>query len=192
MATTDFVTLGNQALSKCGHFDPITNIDTDGTKAANLIKLHYLPILRAVLRAHPWNFATKRATLNQLVAAPAWANYGEIYYQLPTDCLRVLRMQAEDDHFTVEGGVLVYSGSTANIMYTANILDPNLFDDLFSEAYTTMLAATIAPGLTDSEGKVQEILTLYENLNLPLARSINGQERGVRRFGAESFIDSRY
>jgi hypothetical protein len=54
-----------------------------------------------------------------------------------------------------------------------------------------MLAATIAPGLTDSEGKVSELVSLYEKLNMPLARSINGQEMGVRTTQANSFINSR-
>lgn len=190
MATTDFVTLGNRSLSKAGHYDFITSL-TDNTKAASLIAINYIPVLRAMLRAHPWNFATRRATLAPLVATPTWNDNGEQYFQLPSDCVRVLNMQYLDDPFTVEGGMLYYNGTTANILYTAFVSDPSLFDDLFSEAYTTMLAATIAPGLTDSEGKVDELVALYEKLNMPLARSINGQEMGVRTTQANSFINSR-
>jgi hypothetical protein len=190
MATTDFVTLGNRALSKAGHYDFITSL-TDGTKASSLIKINYIPVLRAMLRAHPWNFATKRASLSPLSAQPTWSDGGEQFFQLPADCVRVLQMQYLDDPFKVEGGALYYYGTTANILYTSFVQDPNLFDDLFSEAYTTMLAATIAPGLTDSEGKVSELVSLYEKLNMPLARSINGQEMGVRTTQANSFINSR-
>lgn len=186
---TDFVTLGNKSLSKLGHYDFITSL-TDPTKAAALIAINYESVRDAMLRGHPWNFAVKRATLAPLTTAPVWGD-GSNYFQLPSDCLRVLGMDDCYAQYNVESGMLYFNDTTANILYTARITDPNLFDALFVEAYTTMLAITICPGLTDSEEKMSALVTMYEKLNLPLARSVDGQESGVRQIVSSNFINVR-
>lgn len=186
---TDFVTLGNKALSKCGHYDFITSL-TDNTKAANLLLINYESVRDAMLRAHPWNFATTRATLAPNSTTPIWGD-GSNFFPLPSDCLRVLGTDDPYDVWSVEGGQLYYNDTTVNISYTQRITDPNRFDALFIEAYTTMLAITICPPLTDSDTKLESLMEIYEKLNLPLARSINGQEVGNRIFTATNFLDVR-
>lgn len=57
------VSICNMALSRVGHHTEITASLSENTEAARQCNLHYEPARDALLRSHPWNFATRRTKL---------------------------------------------------------------------------------------------------------------------------------
>ena len=94
------VQICNAALLKLGA-ERINSL-TENNKRARVFNERYNSIRKEVLRAHPWNFAIRRASLAKLPDAPAY-EYGS-QYQLPNDCLRVLETEA--DRLNVTGDFL--------------------------------------------------------------------------------------
>lgn len=82
------VEICNSALIKLGD-DTITSL-TDDSKRARLCNAQFARLRDEVLRAHPWNFAIRRASLAKLSQAPAFEFAAA--FRLPEDpyCLRVL------------------------------------------------------------------------------------------------------
>jgi hypothetical protein len=189
---TSEVQLCNMSLTRLGH-PTITSLDQD-TKGAALCKLHY-PILRdAVLRAHPWNFAIKRAELASL-ASPGIAFEYTAKFALPDDCLKILRTSEDADgmpagvvygypglvgggagySYRVEGKYILTNGTTCKIEYVARITDVAQFDALFVDALSARLTAEIAMAMTDNAKMSEYAMQSYE-AKIREARQIDAQE----------------
>lgn len=185
------------ALTRIGHM-MISNM-SEGTKSAQHCTLHY-PICRdAVLRAHPWNFAIRRATLGLSAVAP---NHEYTYqHVLPDDCLKVIRTDFEANGYSgaavygfpgqmgyssdltpyrIEsaagiGKVLLCDNDTVKIEYIAKITDVAMFDDLFVDVLAQRLAAEIAVAFTDTQTMAKAMWDIYSE-KLREARTIDAQE----------------
>lgn len=180
--------IANAALIKLGQ-ETITSINDESARATICRKL-YPEVRDAVLRAHPWNCAIARASLNQNKQAPA---YGRDYsYQLPTDpyCLRVLDTDDEDDEWMIEGRDLVSDNSSVLIRYVKRIENPGEFDSLLYEAIVHRLACEIAYPTAGSVRKSMEMWKLYA-AKIKEAWGVDGQEgrRGLTQ--ADDLIDVR-
>ena len=121
---TDAVAIANIALNNLG--DKTISDFSDNTAQAFATKTRFSDVVNQVLRAHPWNCATKRATLAKFTVKPTY-NFDHAY-QLPTDALRVLSLYEEVNYdyawkieLIADGEedrlALVTSSSTANITY---------------------------------------------------------------------------
>lgn len=99
MATS--LSICNSALIKLGA-ESISSL-SDNNKRAKLCNAQYEVLKNKVLRAHPWNFAIKRAKLTVNAQEPSWGFYSS--FDLPGDCLRVLETQGRID-FAIEGNLL--------------------------------------------------------------------------------------
>jgi hypothetical protein len=182
---SDETTICNLALGKIGSIR-IMSLD-DATQPARYCKLFYAQGRDEVLRSHAWNFATQRATLSQLAAAPA---FGWGYqYQLPTDCLRVLQLNAFEDRqirppYVVEQGKLLTDQDTANILYTARVEDANLFDPLFIKALSIKIASDIVTPLTGSRAQAAELMQEFEGMLKNLAAAQDAKEDRPKRKAA--------
>jgi hypothetical protein len=194
---TSETSIANLALTRLGH-STITSL-SQGTKAADLCTLHY-PVCRdALLRAHPWNFSIRRATLAQSSTTP---NHEFTYYHvLPIDYLKVIRTDWEAD-FTNSTAVYGFPGmngygseiapyrienvsgvgkciaaneSVVKIEYIAKIEDPELFDALFIDLLAQRLAAEIAMPLTDTQTVAKSMWEIYQT-KLAEARTTDAQE----------------
>lgn len=175
-------TICNLALSKFGA-KRIQSLD-DNSPEARACKLNYAPTRDEVLRAHRWNFAIKRATLSRLADAPpfGWA----AWYQLPSDCLRVLQLNGWETHeqrdrWEVEGGRLLTDEDTVQIKYIARVVDGNLYDSIFVKALACKLAAEICRALTGSNALAGELLSEYERLTSSKARRADAVEARPKR-----------
>lgn len=132
----------NLALARVGHRDgnPLLDYSSDQTKAGRLCRLMYPINVEATLRAHRWNFATKRATLAKLATAPTYG-YSSAF-QLPVDFLRLAYTQDEeqgyDQDYRIEGRTLLANADTYSIEYVANITDSTQFDAMFADAVATL------------------------------------------------------
>lgn len=169
--------------------DRITSLSEDND-AARLCNSLVDPTRDAVLRAHPWNFAIRRQTLNLLVGAPVW-RFARAF-QLPSDpyCLRVLRTDADlvsGWAWKIEGRQLVTNLSSVKIEYIARITDVASYDSLFLDALTYRMAEKLAFPLTGSFEKAKGFRELYLGV-LTEARSIDGLEGTPEQLTADDLI----
>lgn len=165
----------------------ITSID-QAIEEARILKDIYVDMLREVLSTHPWNFAKKRDTLTELADAPEFGY--DHAYQLPGDCLRVVRMADDDSIFEIESDQLFTDESAAKIEYIAYIVDTTKYSPGFVTAFAARLAAEIASPITDSRTKAVDMLEVYKE-KLALAKSADAQEGTVKVIDESSWIDDR-
>jgi len=161
------VPLCNLSYAALGHKAFIQSID-EASVEARYAKLFYDVARQATLRAHPWNFATGRATLALLDDGPLPWTYK---YALPSGCLKARRIvpgySTEKIPFEValsDDGttrVIHTNQKDAVLVYTHNVENGDLFDALFTDAFTYNLAARLSPTIAPS--KSQEMLTRFIN-----------------------------
>jgi hypothetical protein len=178
----DETSICNLALAKLG-ISPIMAL-TDDSKQAQFCNRFYAQTRDEVLQGHRWNFAMRRAALNQLATAPQseWASA----YQLPVDCLRVVQLNGYEPNerlgeFSVEADHLLTNAEEASIRYIARVEDGSFYHPLFVHALATMLASRLAGPLTGSRNMPQELLQEYEALTGPKARMADAFEERLRR-----------
>lgn len=159
------VDICNMALSHCGISSFISSLD-EASNEARVCALH-LPLVRgAVLQDFPWNFARRRRLLAALAETPP-ANWAYVY-ALPEDCLAALfiavpgmRAPRSDQRIPFEVAandtqrVLYTDQPSAELVYSANVENPTLFDPLFIQALSFALASAIAAPLSVSSGLVK-------------------------------------
>lgn len=180
--------IANAALSLLGE-RRIDSLD-DGTPTANVLKERYPEIRDATLRAHPWNFATKRISLAADATTPDWKY--DRQFTLPTDLLRLLLVNnPEKIPYEVEGRTIVTDlGAPLEIQYTAQITDANQMDVLFREALSAALAADVAEAITGSTSKVEAMLAIRDQ-KIRAARTPDAQEPTPPMFDDGDWLDAR-
>lgn len=192
MSATSDVEICNIALTRIGH-SQISSLD-EGTKAADLCRLHYPRTRDAILRDHPWNFAIRRVTLALESATPN--HEFDYYHTLPADCLKVLRTSWEpegttgaavygfpgihgyagtDVPYRIEGRRLACNETVAKIEYIARIDDTSQFDSLFTDALAQRLAAEVCMALTENQSAAKTMWDIYA-AKVADARSTDAQE----------------
>ena len=195
---TSEVHICNMSLTRLGH-PTITSLDQD-TKGAALCKLHYPVVRDVVMRAHPWNFAIRRAALASDALASIAFEYSN-RFPLPVDCLKVLRT-SEDTYngctqsYRIESNgtsrAILTNATTLSIEYIARITDVSQFDALFVDAVSARLTAEIAMALTDNATMAANAMQSYD-AKLREARQIDAQEGTPREIiDASGWIMARY
>lgn len=177
----------NRSLIKLGA-DLINDINEVNSKNARIAANIYSQVRKEMLRAHPWNFAIRRRILASLTTTPAFGFGYE--YQLPSDCLRIIRLRYSDIPYKVEQGKILCDESTLPLIYIADITDTEQWDPLFAEAYSTKLAAEMCLAVTGSASFVTELNRLYEQ-QLRGARLVDGQEDTADEIIYGTWIDER-
>jgi len=186
------VGIANAALAKLG-FRAIVSFDDDRTEA-RLAKETYADLRDAVLRDHPWNFASRREALPAEATAPAWGyDLSYPWPEAPHYCLRILDIEnIGQQPFKIEGRkILTDVASPLNILYIERITDPNLIDVLFRDTLAARLALEWAEKLTRTTTVQEAMLTLY-SAKLSQARSVDGQEGSREAISEASWIDVRW
>lgn len=134
---------------------------TEGSQSADACNAAYAHVRDSELRAHPWNFAIKRAALAADVSAPLFGYAKQ--YTLPTDCLRVLPPVDYDVDWKIEGRKIITDWTAPlYIRYIAQITDPNEYDRGFIEMFACALALHLCETLTQSNQKIQNIGQMYQ------------------------------
>jgi len=184
------IEIGNLALTYIGE-DPVSNAeyDSNANKAARLIKRLYPHLRDTVLREYPWNCAMKRARLPALADDPVWGP--DKAYQLPTDCIRALRISERAIAFKIEGRILVTNhAAPVDLLYTKRVDDENEFDPLLIEALAARMAHALAFPITQSTTLVNTMWELYRQKVIS-AESMDGQEGTGDALIAEDFLEAR-
>ena len=161
---------------------------TDSTESARILTDVYDMIQDEVLVSHPWNFAIKRVALVELDDAPTF-KYAHAF-QLPADCLRVIRMEDDEDIFERESDTLVTDEGTAKIKYIARITDTTKYTPAFVTTFSQRLAAEIAYPLTQSTTITEAMYKLYLS-KLSTAKGIDAQEGTGQKIEEQSWEEAR-
>jgi len=182
----DNVDVANIGLVQLGA-ETISALDEDSPQAKKINAI-FEYILKEVLRAHPWNFAIARASLAQLTTSP---EFDYTYaFQLPSDCLKVIRLEDTFDDFKIEGDTLVTDASSVNLKYIKYVADPNEWDSGFITAFATRIAAEITFGLTGSLSLQAAKFDEYAR-KLGEARSLDAQEGKASVRNISSWLSDR-
>lgn len=184
MAST--VDICNLGLVKIGE-DPIMDL-TENTKPARLCNLIFSDLRDTLLRSHPWNFAIKRAQLARLPANPIFEFNAQ--FQLPSDCLKVLKTDDDLTPYRIEGKALLVNSEAVKIEYISRIEDTTMFDSLFIEVFSDRIAAYLAFNLSDNTG-LRDSLIAESVRRMKQARSMDGQEGIPRSVEADQWLNSR-
>lgn len=191
------VEIGNLALSKLGDEGEITSLE-ENTRAARAINGCFTAMRDAVLRAHPWNFATRRAQLPALADAVVWGDWTA--FSLPTDFLRLLEVDGtdaqkigafNDPFWQIEGQqILARRGGPLNIRYTARITESGLWDALFAEALACRIAMQVAVRITGNLSAQQQAERMYKAA-LAEAKGVDGQDNPAEELPDSEWFLSR-
>ena len=189
------VQICNSALNQLGAAS-ITAL-TDNSKNARLCNERYNTVRDSVFRSHPWNSLIKRIQLAQNTSTPV---YGFSYqFNLPSDCLRVLTIDAYNSDFKVEGRKILCNESSIKPVYVSQVTDPNEMDVLLRETIAAALAADIAYAITANLQVTKLMQERYE-FKISEARHADASEGynvdpsngQVDQILTEDFINSRY
>lgn len=182
----------NQALSLVGA-GRVTGVD-ESTLEGSQCKLHYLPVLRHMLTAREWSFATKRRELAESTVAPAFG-YSKSF-TLPADCLKVrVCTDASGYQFTdwvVEGKSISLNEAVCFIEYTSYEQDASVYPGPFEQCFVHLLASRLAVPLMQSNSLKETHFAMYERL-MSEASGLDGSQGSPRRIGlrASRLVDVR-
>ena len=185
----------NSALNQLGA-SAITAL-TENSKNGRLCNARYNTVRDSVFRSHPWNSLIKRTSLAADSTAPAW---GFTYaYTLPSDCLRVLVVDAYDTNFKIEGRKVLSTESSIKLVYISRVTDPNEMDVLLRESISAALAADMAYSIT-ANLQIAKLFNEKYQLKLSEARHTDASEGyntdqtlgPTDQVQADDFINSRY
>ncbi len=188
----------NMALTACGTRN-ITSLD-EQSKDARSVVMNYDISRKVLLRMHPWNFATKRKSLNTI--APVAPEFGFANaLPLPDDFVRlhsvydggytVSGTQMAAEWYRVEGLAILTNFSALNLKYVYDCDDVNLYDSLFIESLSLHLAHKIVYLLTGSDTKKE---SLYKEFTLAVqkARFNDSVEDPSEEFDDDVWLASRF
>ena len=189
------VQMCNSALNQLGAAS-ITAL-TDNSKNARLCNERFNTVRDAVFRSHPWNSLIKRLQLAQDATTPA---YGFSYqFTLPSDCVRVLGINAYNSDHKVEGRKILCNEASIKVIYVSQVTDPNEMDVLLRETISAGLAADLAYAIT-ANLQVSKLMQEKYQFKLSEARHADASEGynvdpsngQVDQILTEDFINSRY
>lgn len=181
------VDICNSALIKLGQ--ERINALTDNKKTARLCQEQYPKIVKRMLRAHPWNFGIKRASLAQVDAGLAHGD--ENAFEIPLDCLRILTIN--ESHYykhKVEGRFILADVDIVELRYITENTPEAYYDGCFQEAVACALAADLCYALTQSNTMKQSLLEECKDW-IAQARSFNSMEETPEEMRFDDWDNSR-
>lgn len=178
----------------------ISSLDETESEEARRLQVIWHPTRLSVLREYPWNFAMRIEELSKLANE---STYGWLFaYQYPSDCVRALKLMGPGIKNqqpyrvlqTSQGNSKMIASNIdgAHLEYTANVLDPMLFDPLFVEALAYKLAATLAVVLTENGSLAKNMLGMYAStIEAARVADANEQFQGTTISQSNPYIDCR-
>jgi hypothetical protein len=170
----------------------------DPGKEALLARTAYNETRNEVLRAHPWNCATKRAALVANATAPEWGF--DFAYPQPNDCLRILEVLDETgssgayrlgyDWQLEDGEIVTDLSSPLNIRYIFENTVVETYDAEFVKALSYKLASEWVEPLVKAANLKGEMVEFYKQV-LASARATDGQEGSPRKLESFSWLTVR-
>ena len=179
------ITICTNALLQLGS-QPIAAFD-EGTDNSLLCSNLWEQTRDGVLRAHPWNCATKRISMAPSATVPI---YGFSFaFDLPGDFLRLMEADTLYD-YKVENGQILGNENPLLIKYVWRNTDVPSYDALLIEALTAAMKTALAYPVTKSTTKEKECLDLYK-ARLQHARTVDGLEGTPDAIGNSQLLGAR-
>lgn len=176
---------------------PISSFNDPG-KEALLARTTYIETRNEVFRAHPWNCATKRASLLANATAPIWGF--DYAYEIPNDCLRVLEVLDETgssgayregyDWQLEERNIVTDLTAPLYIRYIFENTVVTTYDAEFIKALSYKLAHEWVEPLIKAANLKDEMEDHYKQV-LASARATDGQEGSPKKVEAFSWLAVR-
>ena len=182
----DEVGLCNMALVLVGE-DRINSL-TEDNKPARFCNEHYANIRDRVLRSGSWNVATKRAALALNATAPAFEFTNA--FQLPTDFLRLVKIENQRVGHRIEEDRLLSSEGALNIVYIFQLTDVSKMDPLLQDAIAALLAAELAIPIAQNLNLYRSLMTVYAE-KLAEARLQDSLEGPIEVIESTAWVDAR-
>lgn len=148
----------------------ISNLETEKSTEASLIRRHYPASLEEVLGDYPWPEATGYRVLSLVASAPSddWA----YAYRYPSDCVfarRLVTGRGRNDTAppawktgSDAQGLLIYANiNPATLEYTVRLSDPLLFSPTFVQALSWKIAS-LCTSISKVDGVKKLCLQMYE------------------------------
>jgi hypothetical protein len=185
------VEICNRALQKLGA-KRIVSL-TDDSVNARACNVAFEPVKLKELRAHTWNFATKRFSIAADIPAPTFGPQNS--FTLPADWVRLLAPDPERNidslDWTIEGKK-IFTNDSAPLQgrYVADITDPNVMDSCFREALSSKLAVELAEELTQSNAKKADAKDDY-NSAINEAKRTNAIEKPAPAVADDQWVTVR-
>lgn len=175
----------SNALIMIGH-GPIASF-TDGGAGANTASALYTTTYNNLLSQHRWRFASAKANLSKLSAAPRneWNNA----FQLPSGCITVINTYPNVDYEIYEDKL--YSNADALDIDYIFKPDESKLPGYFQRLLEFSLASIFAIPVTDNSTKAEEYRVMFED-QLKRARNIDSQARPSDAIVDSPFIEARY
>jgi hypothetical protein len=161
---------------------------SDVTPEGQLCNEHYAQVRNSLLRSYWWSFAIDRAALSEDTTSPEFGY--DRQFLLPSDCLRMLEIE-DDDDCKIEGGKLLTNESSANIVYVKAVTDPTSFDVLFIEVLALALADRLVMAITH-DMTLKDTIGRELMMKLSQAKSINHIESKGQEGRYPTWLQSRY
>lgn len=187
MATS--VSICSNALLMLGA-QPINDLAEDLDRARLAANL-YPSVRDDILRAHPWNCATKRVILAPDATPPS---FGYSYqFPLPMDWLRTLSVgdYGVEIDFRHEGRMLLADDSALKLRYIFRNEIESTWDSMLIHCMTLAMAARMAYAITQSASLEQARIQEME-MALRRARAADGQDDPPETVGDFRLLSSRY
>lgn len=173
--------------------------ERENTPEAIQCRLYWDNARRQVLRDFPWPFAQRRGWLARLPLPDGYELEYRYAYALPENCLKAHEVRHEGRHkrpFALarhaesERTMLLTDAARALLLYTEDVSNCRLFDDLFAHMLSRKLAALVAVSLLkNNTSKINELEQLYA-ASLPQARQAAMSE-GLGPPLRDSWLDAR-
>lgn len=189
----------NGALLLLGQEPSLNDVDLDTSVYAGDLKLAWDVALDDAIRAHPWNFAKRFASIGEdtITAAEATAAGFAKRYTWPSDpwCLRPWRLSIANHGRGVlwqPSARYIYTdeGSPIYLEFLARVADTGLFDPSFIRLLELHLAAKCAFKITGAMS-VSEAMEDRVAKFRPQATAIDSQESSAEEDDAGEFLESR-
>ncbi len=167
--------------------NPINSFDDDGGGATAASAL-YPETKKRLLSEHHWSFALKQQQLNRLSQAPDPMTNYQYAFQLPTDMIRLLRIQ--DKNFYIIVGDLLYSNNSKLLAtYIYDVPETNL-PPHFVKSLEYALASDLSISVTEDNSMMQIMDAKYRT-SINQAMAIDSQNRPQFPIQSSPIINAR-
>jgi len=165
--------VANKALIEMGEIGQLTALTDDDERARTLLAAFDIS-RRAVLRAHYWNFALKRASIARDSTSPAYDFSNR--YRLPSDYIVLVEMYPREYTWRREGDYLLSDyGPPLQFVYVSDETNIGVWDALATDVLATRLAMDTCYAITGNRELRRELMQAY-SMKLSEARHMDAME----------------
>ena len=181
----------NKALSLLG-MKRITSVDDDLPQAIAANATWEIS-LESVLSSGLFGFSIQRVALALTSDTLAFTeNDKSLVYQKPTDCLRAVDFYPSIARVSVEGDKFISDTANLCVRYVYRNDDTSQYFPAFVEAFAFKLAADMSYALSNGSTKGADLLTAYENIYLPRAKSADNSQGDAIEQDADDILLAKY